>query len=138
METVTTTFSQQFIQIMDDLGKRMGVAIDWSSANIIPYLQDFLLRLNKYFLFERIFLVIISVVCFSLGIFLFFKFAKRAIEYMQGCTHDSMDLFKNILWWFSFPLILGGFMGCSINIPTLFKIMFAPELYILQTIQFLI
>lgn len=135
MEAVSATFSQQFIQIMDDLGKRMGVAIDWGSTNIVPYLQDFLLRLNKYFLIERIFFVIISIFCFSLGIFLFFKCGKTAIKFVSDCADNSIS---TILWFFSFFLTFLEFIGCTTNIPVLIKIMFAPELYIIQIIQTLI
>lgn len=33
-------FSNQLITLLDDLGRRFGLAIDWSQENIMPYLQE--------------------------------------------------------------------------------------------------
>lgn len=30
--------SDEIIKILDDLGQRFGVVIDWSSENVMPYL----------------------------------------------------------------------------------------------------
>ena len=32
--------SKEIIAIFDDLAERFGVAIDWTSANVMPYLQE--------------------------------------------------------------------------------------------------
>lgn len=42
------TFSKQFIEIMDAIGDKIGIAIDWTSDNVTPYLQDLLVRFVKY------------------------------------------------------------------------------------------
>ena len=36
--------SEEIIKILDDLGRRFGILIDWSSKNILPYLQDLIPR----------------------------------------------------------------------------------------------
>lgn len=40
--------SNEIIKILDNLGKRFGVAFDWSSSNIAPYLEDLCGRFIKY------------------------------------------------------------------------------------------
>lgn len=40
--------SDEIIKILDDLGQRFGIAIDWSSQNVMPYLQDLISRYIKY------------------------------------------------------------------------------------------
>lgn len=32
--------SNEIIKVLDDLSERLGIAIDWSSQNVMPYLQD--------------------------------------------------------------------------------------------------
>lgn len=32
--------SEEIIKILDDLAKRFGIAVDWSSENVIPYLEQ--------------------------------------------------------------------------------------------------
>lgn len=34
------TMSQQIIMVLDDLCRRLGIAVDWSAENVIPYLQE--------------------------------------------------------------------------------------------------
>lgn len=41
--------SQQIIEILDYLCKKLGIAIDWSSDNVLPYLQNLC---NKYIQWE--------------------------------------------------------------------------------------
>lgn len=40
--------SDEIIKILDDLGQRFGIAIDWSSQNVMPYLQDLVRRFTTY------------------------------------------------------------------------------------------
>ena len=34
--------SEEIIKVLDELGKRFGIALDWSNQNIMPYLQELL------------------------------------------------------------------------------------------------
>ena len=43
------TISKQIIEVLDYLGEKLGVAIDWSSDNVIPYIQ---MLCEKYINFE--------------------------------------------------------------------------------------
>lgn len=40
--------SEEIIKVIDELGKRFGIVIDWSNQNIIPYLQELLKRFICY------------------------------------------------------------------------------------------
>lgn len=42
------TFSDQFIKIMDAIVDKLGIVIDWTSKNVIPYIQNLLERFIKY------------------------------------------------------------------------------------------
>ena len=33
-------FSDEFIKVIDALGKKIGIVIDWTSENIMPYIVD--------------------------------------------------------------------------------------------------
>ena len=56
--------SNEIIKILDDLGRRFGVAIDWSDKNSMPYLE----KLNERFIQWEI---TTSIVCGVTGILLF-------------------------------------------------------------------
>lgn len=40
--------SEQIIEVLDHLGQQLGIAIDWSSQNVLPYLQDLFSRYVSY------------------------------------------------------------------------------------------
>ena len=73
------SFSDNFIAIMDELGKRLGIAIDWTSANVIPYLQDLATRLIKYKIAIGILYMIIPIVFTAIFAVLTKIFHKKAM-----------------------------------------------------------
>ena len=38
----------EIIKVLDNLGEKFGIAIDWSSKNVFPYLQDLTKRIVNY------------------------------------------------------------------------------------------
>lgn len=48
------TFSKEFIEIFEYLGEKIGITIDWSSKNVIPYLQGLCTKLVNYELWTSI------------------------------------------------------------------------------------
>lgn len=54
--------SGQIIKVLDDLGKRFGVAIDWSSKNVVPYIQDLLHRVTMYEIYTSIAWIILGII----------------------------------------------------------------------------
>jgi len=53
--------SEEIIKILDDLAQRFGIAIDWTAANVMPYLQDLF---DRFILWE----IWTSVVWLALGV----------------------------------------------------------------------
>ena len=41
-------FSQNLIAIIDDLCQKIGIVLDWSSENILPYLKTLVERFIKF------------------------------------------------------------------------------------------
>ena len=40
--------SDQIIKVLDEVGKRFGLAIDWTQQNIVPYLQELSHKIINY------------------------------------------------------------------------------------------
>ena len=40
--------SDEIIKLLNDLSSRFGVAIDWSSKNMTPYLQELFQKYTRY------------------------------------------------------------------------------------------
>lgn len=75
--------SDEIIKILDDLGERFGVAIDWSSKNVMPYLEDLASRFTSYEVLTSIMWIVIAVIVIigcSIGISKVIKYANKKIE----------------------------------------------------------
>ena len=60
--------SEEIIKVIDELGKRFGIVIDWSNQNIIPYLQELLKRFICYQNITACVWIIISIVIIINGV----------------------------------------------------------------------
>ena len=75
--------SDEIIKILDDLGERFGVVIDWSSKKVMPYLEDLASRFTSYEVLTSIMWIVIAVIVIigcSIGIPKVIKYANRKIE----------------------------------------------------------
>lgn len=53
--------SDQIIKVLDALSEKFGVAIDWTSNNILPYVQELGDRIIKYDLCKSVFNIVLSI-----------------------------------------------------------------------------
>ena len=57
------TVSDQIIAVLDDLCSKFGIAIDWTSENVIPYVKELL---GKFITYEIVTSAIWIVLCLSI------------------------------------------------------------------------
>ena len=62
--------SSEVIKIFEYLGEKFGIAIDWSSANVWPYLQELFEKFIKWEMGTSIAWIVISVLVFLLSLLL--------------------------------------------------------------------
>lgn len=55
------------VQVIDELSSKLGIAIDWSDENILPYLKDLVDRYAIYMKNYAWFLIITGIVMSILG-----------------------------------------------------------------------
>lgn len=69
----------EIIKVLDNLAQKFGIAIDWTSDNVLPYLQDLMTRYAKYICFTSIMWLIIGiliVIGFIVAIVIYCKKSK--------------------------------------------------------------
>lgn len=125
--------SNEITKILDDLGRRIGVAIDWSGENVMPYLNELMDRFIQWEISTSIIWGLIGIVFFVLGIFIA-KFAWK----------NRNDYFGDPDEWQSWLFIAGGIMtitGVAVFMTQCFDIceaVFLPEKVIYDYISGLI
>lgn len=96
--------SEEVIKILDALAEKFGLAIDWTSANVLPYLQQLC---GKYITYE----IATSVVWMLIGICLLF-IGKYVIGKAKYCW---VKYNEKIYSDYDFGAILLGILaGCAI------------------------
>ena len=58
------SFSSQFIEVLDALCEKFGIAVDWTSQNVMPYLTDLATRLVNYEIWTSVAWIVILGVAF--------------------------------------------------------------------------
>lgn len=75
--------SEEIIKILDDLGRRFGIVIDWSSENVMPYLQDLMSRYVTYETLTSIMWAIAGIIVLIIGIVCTYKTIKNEDDDMR-------------------------------------------------------
>lgn len=77
--------SEEVIKVLDALAEKFGIAIDWTSANVLPYLQQLC---GKYVRYE----IVTSIVWMLIGICLLLvgkQIAEKSKEYWEKYRKDK-------------------------------------------------
>ena len=115
--------SDEIIKILDDLGQRFGVAIDWSSQNVMPYLQDLVRRFTTYEIATSIMWLTIGMIFLLAGIIFSIKIVKS----------ENRDIHSLIL----FPVVLAviGIVMIMCQISDIITVNTIPEKTIIEYIN---
>ena len=132
--------SEEIIKVLDNLGEKFGIAIDWSSQNILPYLQDLLERFITYKNISAIIWIVVSVIFIILSIILGVIICKKIKKYYNDehyyCGWESDRNFAYGITWFCAGTIILAFiiiLFCNIN--GIFKNVYLPETIVIEYIN---
>ena len=126
------TVSEQIIQVLDNLGEKFGLAIDWSSENILPYANELMNKAVSYELWIHITALTLIVIGMTLSWIIFLKTIKNK----DFDWHDykfGPIAFVSIIVAAVFSMI---FIFCAIDcIPTIIACLTFPEKVIFDMVQ---
>lgn len=129
--------SDQIIEVLDYLGKKLGVAIDWTGTNVLPYVKELC---GRYIHYE----IATSIVWLIFGLALIFFGIWIAKKIYKGLTDDEYDgLFDDadVCFMFSivfFIIITAGSIISFLQIMDIIKCILIPEAQIYDYLQHLI
>lgn len=75
------SFSSQFIEVLDALCDKIGIAIDWTSQNVVPYATDLAARIITYEISTSAAWIVIAAIVFLIA----WKMTKNL------CKEDAFD-----------------------------------------------
>lgn len=126
--------SDEIIKLLDDLGQRFGIAIDWSSQNVVPYLQDFMSRYINYEIITSIVWLIVLVVCCT-GMVIAIP---RLIKYERECNESDCVVWPTVVVVFFMAMIILCLIGIGSQINDLIICNTIPEKMIIDYVNYLV
>lgn len=127
--------SEEIIKVLDNLGEKFGIAIDWTSQNILPYLQDLMSRFISLKNIQAIIWIIVSIVVILVTILVIIgtiKYIKK--QNKKVCDYED-TIFICVLVDFIVAMIAITFLMILLcNIYGLFQNIYTPELTLIEYI----
>lgn len=130
---ITTTVADQIIQVIEYIGQKFGIAIDWSAENILPIAQTLMEKIARWYIAENVFFIALSLVGLIVGIIAFPKCIKKFSKL------DKYDAFGETLCTLGIVLFsamcVAGAIGICVNTYYLVQSICFPELAVFEYIQ---
>lgn len=119
------TFSEQFMYLVDELAKRIGIVIDWTNANVMPYLIDLITRYGQFHLAIN---STMFIICLLVAILCVWGWLK---------ANDFDNLFEldpNVAFPLTILTILSLFGLFHFGYQTI-QLLFIPEWFVFEQLQ---
>ena len=111
------TVSSEIIEVLDYLGEKFGIAIDWTSNNVLPYLQTLADKFIKWEISTSIIWIIIAV---------FVMVGMIVLINLKGVREINEETY-GMLWIPIIVLIIVSFMVICIQIFDIVECNVFPE-----------
>jgi hypothetical protein len=133
----------EVIKVLNHLGDQFGVAIDWSSTNVMPYLNDLMTRMIKYGIYINIYHIIYAIfitAVFIIVTIVLYKIACKMILRSEE-NEEHINSAKILSTAFAISLVttvivvlieIGNIKDCIADIIELNTV---PEKYVIEIIQ---
>lgn len=129
--------SDEIIKVLDNLAERFGIAIDWTSQNVMPYLQDLMNRYVSYEMGMSIMWIVILGIILIVSLVVLVKCIKRFVE------EDQKDYIQDVFRWgycmigmvIAGVLILISVIELPNNIETIIKAKTVPEILVYDYVK---
>lgn len=88
--------SDEIIKVINELCNKFGIAIDWTSQNVTPYLNDLMSRYIKYDIATCVLAIILGVLFILIAIFSFKEWKKEEYK-LYGERSEGKSIFCFVL-----------------------------------------
>ena len=134
------TVSEQIIQVLDALCEKFGLAIDWTSENVIPYLNTLGGKLISYEIWTSVFWIGFMIVLTIASVIATKKLTPIFNEGLEN--QDYLDCAWDVATGFAIAVLVvlygATIIVLGVQIVDIIKCTTFPELYIVEYVQRLI
>ena len=122
--------NNKIIEVLDYLGEKIGLAIDWTAENVYPQVIEFMARYKTYEIIIDIMWILIALSC-CFGMYLYIK--KIVIPAKIRCNETREENFWFEYWLDRTSCNIGGtfltvFLGCITFVAIIMMFIFIEDL----------
>lgn len=131
------TVSEQIIQVLDALCEKFGLAIDWTSENVIPYLTTLGGKLIAYEIWTSVFYIVFMITLTIVSIIItkkLYPIFKRGLD-SQGWADRGWSVASTFAIIGLVALYIATVIVIASQSIDIVKCTQFPELYIFEYIQ---
>lgn len=115
--------SEEIIKVLDNLCEKFGIAIDWTSQNVVPYLKELVGRFINYEVVTSIFWIIVGVIAIIIPVIVIKKISKYAEKEIEEDYYSDWRFYQVV------TIIFGSLIVFTFLIMILFQIYDIIECY---------
>ena len=141
--------SEQIIKILEYMGDKIGVAIDWTQENVMPYVEDLVRRFITLNIVECVLGIVLFLGFSGVAAIMWGLFKKGRDKALKTHSDNAIvavfsdgsyipDIGGALLIAGMVVTILISVSGIAINISELVKWIIVPELQIIEEVAYLI
>ena len=112
------TISSEIIEVLDYIGEKFGIAIDWTSNNVLPYLQTLVDKFIQWEISTSILWIAIAVFVIAMII---------SLMNLKGIREFNKEICDGMLWIPAGIIILGFFIVICVQIFDIVECNVFPE-----------
>ena len=112
------TISSEIIEVLDYVGEKFGIAIDWTNNNVLPYLQTLVDKFIQWEIFTSILWIAITVFVIAMII---------GLMNLKGIREFNKEVCDGGLWIPAGIIILGFFIVICVQIFDIVECNVFPE-----------
>lgn len=124
------SFSENFIEIMDAIGENVGIAIDWTNKNIMPYMEQLCGKIVNYELYTSIAWLVFMLILLVVGVILLIKGTKKMKD-PERSVYDELFIFPMVI---GSVLIFVSLIVCMIQVGDIITCLTLPEKTVMEFI----
>jgi Mn2+/Fe2+ NRAMP family transporter len=88
-----TTMANEIIKVLEELCEKFGIAVDWTSKNVIPYIQQLCEKYINYEIWTSVGWIVLCTSLFIVSLILAIKITKKANKdkwYNDGIAYAAI------------------------------------------------
>ena len=98
-EAIKMSMSEQVISVIDVICDKFGIAIDWTSENILPYIQELFQKYIRYEIATSIAWSFVFVFVTALSFLVTSKLHKKTMAFPRRYDEDNVVVVLAIVLW---------------------------------------